>query len=281
MVVNNEFICDDKWNEKVAQVICRQLGFGLKTKAIPTRGCAFKTKMRSRSITTNDVVCTGNEGKLNDCWASRRQCDSKREAGVACVDLKKLQLVGGKGPEGNLFIDNLPVCDKDWGEDGAQIACNQLFRNQFPDRENVPVFRATNKSNFGKSKMSFCMMDSIKCNGSEKHLSDCKFVTRAAGTQAQLAGVQCAKCNTANLTAIVDSVTVFDTAAETAVSIDAALKRLKTQCYPWDCAIFRPVYPEYCAVFSFLQDSYYILAKSSRRQAQVSLTWGNYCNIIL
>ena len=76
-------VCDDGWNFKEAQVVCRQLGFG---PAIAVRDNAFYGQ-GSGQIWIDELNCVGTELSIENCshngWGNH-DCDHTEDAGVSC-----------------------------------------------------------------------------------------------------------------------------------------------------------------------------------------------------
>ncbi|XP_066428578.1 antigen WC1.1-like [Eleutherodactylus coqui] len=77
-------VCDDEWDIKDAEVVCRQIGCGsalnATTEAMHEKG--------SGPIWLSEVQCKGYERTLQDCWAKRwnkSDCLHKEDAGVICL----------------------------------------------------------------------------------------------------------------------------------------------------------------------------------------------------
>ena len=179
---------------------CIELGFnnGLKTTnsefgAVPS------------TFALDNVHCDGTETELIKCThLTTDDCSSYEGAGVICydstVDDIEIRDGGSKATEaadetlsGNLFIKNSdgyvgPVCDFNWQNKEARVACKQLG---YEDG------RATINSNYGPVPPVFSMQG-ISCQGTESKLTDCSIIaaydlSRYCRSQNVGAGVICSR----------------------------------------------------------------------------------------
>ncbi|XP_073208968.1 neurotrypsin-like isoform X3 [Lepidochelys kempii] len=76
-------ICDDQWDDRDAEVVCRQLGFSGTPKAFSWAHYG----QGSGPILLDEVECSGNELSLDQCkknnWG-QQNCDHIEDAGVSC-----------------------------------------------------------------------------------------------------------------------------------------------------------------------------------------------------
>ncbi|NWT72188.1 NETR protein, partial [Prunella himalayana] len=138
-------ICDDQWDDRDAEVVCRQLGLSGTPKALSWAHYG----QGSGPILLDEVQCSGNELSLDQCKKSdwgQQNCDHIEDAGVSCDPFTvlpfpsppsptlaegMLRLAGGRSPsEGRVEVyyngDWGTVCDDGWTDLGAQVVCRQL-----------------------------------------------------------------------------------------------------------------------------------------------------------
>ena len=76
-------VCDDGWDLNDAQVVCRQLGYGI---ALATRSNAYYGEGNG-VIWLDELNCTGTEFNIEYCshngWGSN-ECSHGEDAGVEC-----------------------------------------------------------------------------------------------------------------------------------------------------------------------------------------------------
>lgn len=78
-------VCDDIWDLRNAQVVCRQLGFDRAVEALSN--AYFGAGSDSMPILIDDVICYGNELALSQCLLppfGHHNCKHNEDAGVRC-----------------------------------------------------------------------------------------------------------------------------------------------------------------------------------------------------
>ena len=86
-------VCDDNFDIKDANVICRMLGFSFATKAFnsSTADGFFGTAPSGNNFVLDDLACTGSETSVFDCKHSgewNETCTATDIAGVQCASSK-------------------------------------------------------------------------------------------------------------------------------------------------------------------------------------------------
>ncbi|KAM4636906.1 neurotrypsin-like [Discoglossus pictus] len=163
-------ICDDHWDDKDAEVVCRQLGLRGKPKAWVW---AHYGK-GSGPILLDEVECVGNEPSLDLCQKSEwghQNCDHIEDAGVSCDPFTDgvVRLSGGQTPsEGRVEVYYGgawgSVCDDNWTELNAQVVCRQLG---FSGSTSL-----VSEGEFGLGE-GFIFLDDVVCTGKEHSLVEC------------------------------------------------------------------------------------------------------------
>ncbi|XP_010189749.1 PREDICTED: neurotrypsin-like [Mesitornis unicolor] len=163
-------ICDDQWDDRDAEVVCRQLGFSGNPKALSWAHYG----QGSGPILLDEVECSGNELSLDQCKKSdwgQQNCDHIEDAGVSCDPFTEgtVRLAGGHSPsEGRVEVyyngDWGTVCDDGWTDLGAQVVCRQLGFSG-------PATLAS-EGDYAAGQ-GFIFLDDVACVGTELSLLDC------------------------------------------------------------------------------------------------------------
>ena len=80
-------VCDDHWDDKDAQVVCRMLGFnkGVGFLGLNTNGGHPFGNVPRADFSMDDVNCTGSEQSILDCpHKTKHNCSVKEGAGLRC-----------------------------------------------------------------------------------------------------------------------------------------------------------------------------------------------------
>ncbi|KAH8033120.1 hypothetical protein HPB51_007585 [Rhipicephalus microplus] len=188
-------VCDDEWDIRDAQVVCRMLGHGNGSARVTVNAHFGKAL---RPILMDNVYCTGEELHIEECpfdgWGVH-DCGRDEAAGVECplllppttpgapspVNVKKmiksrsrgsvkLRLVGGRAPNEGRVEVYIPkrgwgtVCGDGWGLLEAATVCRQLGLGYADAALQGDYFGGINET---------MMLSGVQCTGLEKNLADC------------------------------------------------------------------------------------------------------------
>ncbi|KAK9397336.1 deleted in malignant brain tumors 1 protein-like [Crotalus adamanteus] len=162
-------VCDDRWDIKHAEVICREMGCGVALKA---RRKAYFGQGKG-PIWLDDVNCQGTENSLSECQASTwgtNNCHHQEDAGVECADPVELRLVNGSHRcTGRVEVFHLQqygtVCDDNWDLNEAVVVCRYLDCGS--------AISAPRSARFGRGSDAI-WLDDVECTGTELSLGACK-----------------------------------------------------------------------------------------------------------
>ncbi|XP_041096952.1 scavenger receptor cysteine-rich domain-containing group B protein isoform X2 [Polyodon spathula] len=183
-------VCDDDWDMKDANVVCRQIGCGL---ALAVSGSTVFGQ-GTGPIYLDNVDCKGSESGLSDCgslgWGVHN-CYHYEDVAVTCNDVfilgarehnlttpapqrnghgeGSIRLVGGADScQGRVEVFYSgswgTVCDDDWGMRDAIVVCRQI--------DCGPAQGFTTNAYFGYGT-GLILLDNVNCDGNEAYLSSC------------------------------------------------------------------------------------------------------------
>ncbi|CAI8021146.1 Neurotrypsin, partial [Geodia barretti] len=190
-------VCDDRWDSRDAQVVCRQLNFNGR-KFLLSGASSYPLlnfgANQSSTIHLDDVHCIGSEERITDCSHSGIGINNCRagteEAGVICTNTTcedgTVHLVGGddvsRGRVEYCYQGAwYSVCASDWDDSGleAQVICGNLgYRLE----STVVNYRRGN---------SPILPFSISCSIGDSELDDCAKTALDTSQCPHVAGVNC------------------------------------------------------------------------------------------
>ncbi|XP_041368790.1 deleted in malignant brain tumors 1 protein-like [Gigantopelta aegis] len=186
-------VCDDFWDNTAATVVCRMLGhkFGKAQKRA-------EFGEGTGTIFMDDVQCDGSESSLVDCkfkgWGVSN-CKHYEDAGVICTNAT-VSLVSHDGgltsSYGAVYVRTasglVPVCDTDWGQADAAVACRSLG---FMSGKHLCCSKLSPYKRYVSIGIDEMALTSLGCRGNETSIDKCKHNTTGECEAGRLASVIC------------------------------------------------------------------------------------------
>ncbi|XP_053722884.1 deleted in malignant brain tumors 1 protein-like isoform X2 [Synchiropus splendidus] len=201
-------VCDDHWDMKEADVVCRQAGCG---KAKTAAKSALYGK-GSGEIWLHNVECAGTESSISGCrhGVGQHNCDHSNDAGVSCQGpptAGAMRLVNGETAcEGRVEVYNDgqwgTVCDDHWDMKEADVVCRQAGCGK--------AKKADKSARFGEGSGEI-WLHNVECAGTESSISSCRHgVGQHNCDHSNDAGVSCQGPPTAGAVRLVNGETACE-----------------------------------------------------------------------
>ncbi|XP_036419966.1 soluble scavenger receptor cysteine-rich domain-containing protein SSC5D-like, partial [Colossoma macropomum] len=159
-------VCDADFDQKDAEVVCRELGCGLPVEVL---GAAAFGRGEGQ-VWSEELQCRGNESQIHLCPTSSSQkpnCSHDSDVGVLCAFSVRL-VDGGSRCAGRVEVLHRgqwgTVCDDGWDMSDAAVVCRELRCGEAVD--------ALSDAHFGPGSGPIWMVD-VDCSGSESTLKKC------------------------------------------------------------------------------------------------------------
>ncbi|KAL4224322.1 Scavenger receptor Cys-rich [Mactra antiquata] len=172
-------VCDDDFDAKAAQVVCRMLGAPSWSTARSHNNAFFG--QGSLPIILDDVICRGSESSIFDCsHVLQSDCTHAEDVGVSCIlatttaPFVPVRLVnGGSSLEGRLEVFYSgqwgTVCDDNFDAKAAQVVCKMLGAPSWS------TAKSYTNAFFGQGSLPI-ILDDVICRGTETSIFDCSHV---------------------------------------------------------------------------------------------------------
>ncbi|XP_052818375.1 low-density lipoprotein receptor-related protein 4-like [Mya arenaria] len=167
-------ICNDRFDDKDANVVCGMLGFQ-RSHAIPKDSSYFGDTSTGISVVLDDVDCKGKEESVLECMHAplgTSHCLSNTDAGVICATDGQLYLSKSRS-QGQLeiFLNNRwgSVCDDNFGTTEANVVCGMLGLS----RSGAVVKPGAVFGQVATTNSSI-LLDDVSCSGSESNIIQCR-----------------------------------------------------------------------------------------------------------
>ncbi|KAJ8040920.1 Deleted in malignant brain tumors 1 protein [Holothuria leucospilota] len=168
-------ICDDNFDDKEADVICRQLGYAWAQVGYNWGNARFG--QGTGPIHLDDLQCSGTERSITDCphgGVGNHNCGHHEDASVSCeVPVRLSATTSTTRGRVELFYQGEwgTVCDDSFDDNEADVVCSQLGFSSGS--------ALTLGTYFGKNTQEIAdddvpiWLDELQCDGSEHTLMDC------------------------------------------------------------------------------------------------------------
>ncbi|KAK6173786.1 hypothetical protein SNE40_017186 [Patella caerulea] len=154
-------LCADGFDDNVAKVVCRELGFGENGRRLPSTAYPYYTHAE-RNKTFN---CSGSEKRLSECSSyTSSVCKTREVAAVACKNSSDSSDEGvtriSASHQVEVFYHGIwgSVCGAHWDDNAAKVVCGN--------------------TTFAKAATAFSMLPvwifEVKCAGDEDSLTSCQ-----------------------------------------------------------------------------------------------------------
>ncbi|XP_064613916.1 neurotrypsin-like [Liolophura sinensis] len=177
-------VCDDDWDLRHANVVCRELGYSGARRA--TKKGHFGRGQGP--VWLDDVRCTGAESSLFSCGRASSQvndCGHNEDAGAVCTGLP-IRLTNTYSGRLEVYRGGKwgTVCEERWDILEARVICRQMGYASA-----IRVFRARDTSPGGGP----IHMTQVNCTGNEADFFSCPFNVpdKRTCTHAMDVGLEC------------------------------------------------------------------------------------------
>ncbi|KAL2102762.1 hypothetical protein ACEWY4_001930 [Coilia grayii] len=178
-------VCDDGFDLRNAEVVCRELDCGAPVRLLGT--AAFGEG--DGQVWSEEIQCGGNETQIYHCKTSalKVNCSHKQDVGLICSGALTNGADSCSGRvELKYFNEWGTVCDASWDMQASSALCHQLNCGS--------AVAVVGPEWFGEGNRSI-WPDMFVCEGNETRLSDCGISSwsRPACSHSQDAGVICTR----------------------------------------------------------------------------------------
>ncbi|KAI4901969.1 hypothetical protein NFI96_006071 [Prochilodus magdalenae] len=161
-------VCDDNWDMKDVEVVCRQMGCG---RAVSPQSSAHFGQ-GSDPILLDNVGCSGSESSITACSHNgfgKHDCGHSEDAGVTCSENFNIRLLNGNGfcsGRVEVYHDGQwgTVCDDNWDMTDAAVVCKQMRCGR--------AVSTHSSDHFGQGSGPI-LLDDVGCSGSESSITAC------------------------------------------------------------------------------------------------------------